>query len=101
MAVLDITEYGEIATTRKGETVMAGVEPSTTNQQVSITGSSLQSVVLSDTTKFVRIHCDAACRVKFGVNPVADANSMRLAASGTEYLGVVAPGLKIAVISTT
>ena len=101
MAILDITEYAELGVTGKGHTVMAGIEPSLGNQQVAITGAALQSVALKDNTKFVRIHCDAACRVKFGANPTADPNSMRLAASGTEYLGVSASGLKISVISTT
>lgn len=97
---LDITEYLELATTRGGERVMAGQEPSALNQQVAIGGTSTQSSAFSDVTRFVRVHADAACRVAIAVNPTATSASMRIGAGGTEYLGVQ-PGLKIAVIATT
>lgn len=100
MPILDITEYGELAVTGRGSLVMAGQEPSTRNQQVQIAASSRQSEALSDVTRFVRLHADAACRVIVGANPTASSTSMRMGAGGTEYLGVT-PGLKIAVIAST
>jgi len=99
MPILDITEYGELAMTGRGSLVMAGQEPSTRNQQVEIAASSAQSESLSDVTRFVRLHAEAACRVAVGANPTASSTSMRMGAGGTEYLGVT-PGLKIAVIAS-
>lgn len=99
MPILDITEYGELAVTGRGSLIMAGQEPSTRNQQVEIAASSGQSQALSDVTRFVRLHAEAACRVVVGANPTASSTSMRMGAGGTEYLGV-SPGLKIAVIAS-
>ncbi len=99
MPLLDITEYGEIATAGRGSLIMAGQEPSIRNQQVEIGATSAQSGALSDVTRFVRLHAEAACRVAVGTNPTASSTSMRMGAGGTEYLGVT-PGLKIAVIAS-
>jgi hypothetical protein len=100
MAILDITEYQELTASGRGHMVPAGQEPALLNQQVAIGASSVQSSVLSDTTRFVRLHADVACRIAIGANPTAASTSMRIGAGGTEYLGA-RPGLKIAVISTT
>jgi len=100
MAILDVTEYNELTQAGRGHLVMAGQEPCTLNQQVVVGASSAQSLAFADTTRFIRIHSDVACRVAIGANPTASTTSMRMGAGGTEYLGVL-PGLKIAVIATT
>lgn len=100
MAILDVTEYAELAYAGTGHRIPAGQEPSVRHQQVAIGATSVQSQVFMDTTRFIRIHSDVACRIAIGVNPTASAASMRVVAGGTEYLGVL-PGLKIAVIATT
>ncbi len=100
MAILDVTEYNELTQAGRGHLVMAGQEPCTLNQQVAVGASSAQSSAFADTTRFIRIHSDVACRVAIGANPTASTASMRMGAGGTEYLGVL-PGLKIAVIATT
>jgi hypothetical protein len=100
MAVLDISEYRDMARDSRGHGVPTGVEPSQTLQQVSIGGTSTQSSALGGSTRFVRLHADVACRVQIGSNPTASATSMRLAAGATEFFGVI-PGHKIAVVSTT
>lgn len=100
MAVVDISEYNELARDNAGIVLAAGKEPSSANQQVSITAGSLQSAAFADTTRFVRVHTDAACRVQFGTNPTAAATSKRMSAGQTEFFGVT-PGMKIAVITTT
>lgn len=100
MPLLDVTEYQELALAGRGHMVMSGQEPSLLNQQVSIGNVSTQSAAFSDTTRFVRIHAEAACRVSLGADPSATSASMRIGPGGTEYLGV-RPGLKIAVISST
>ena len=101
MAVLDITEYSQLATDASGRVIAAGSESGRiVHQQVAIGGTSAASAAFSSGTKFVRIHADTACRIEFAVAPTAASTSMRLPANGTEYLGV-REGLKVAVISTT
>jgi hypothetical protein len=100
MPILDVTEYTELSSSGGGHLVMAGQEPSLTNQQLNISGTSARSAAFGDVTRFIRIHSDTACRVAIGSNPTASSTSMRVGAGGTEYLGVM-PGLKIAVIAST
>jgi hypothetical protein len=100
MPTLDVTEYSTLATDGPGMRVMTGQEPALLNQQLAIGQSSLQSAAFADTTRFVRVHADVACRIAVGANPTASSGSMRIGPGGTEYLGVM-PGLKIAVIATT
>ena len=101
---LDITEYANLALDARGNVIPAGQEPSTTNQQLAIGGTSTPSLDFGGTTRFVRLHTDAACRVEFaknpGTNPTASAASMRLPAGATEFFGVM-PGYRLAVITTT
>ena len=99
MALLDITEYQNLAQDDNGNRIAAGREPSLGNQQVAIGGGSLQSAALGGVTRFVRLHADATCRIAFGVNPTAAATSQRMVAGQTEYFGVQ-PGIKIAVITS-
>lgn len=100
MAILDITEYEELAASAQGHRIPAGQEPNVAQQQVAIGATSAQSVAFGDRTRFIRLHADAPCRVAIGDNPTASSTSMRIGGGGTEYLGVY-PGLKLAVISTT
>jgi hypothetical protein len=100
MPTLDVTEYSTLATDAPGVRVMTGQEPSFVNQQLAIGAGSVQSAAFGDTTRFIRVHTDVACRVAVGSNPTASSASMRMNAGGTEFLGVL-PGLKIAVIATT
>lgn len=97
MAVLFISEYDNVARDNIGM-VQAGQEPAIATQTVAIGVGSVQSGAFSAQTKFVRIHTDAICSVKFGVNPTAAATDARLAANQTEFFGV-RPGQKVAVIT--
>jgi hypothetical protein len=97
---VDITEYAELARDAMNLTIPAGQEPATAEQQVAIGGGSVQSAAFASTTRFVRLHADAACRIAFGVNPTAAGTSRRLAAGQTEYFGVIG-GQKVAVITST
>jgi len=99
MATLDITEYTRLAADASGNTVMAGQEPGTV-QQVAISASNAQSSPLADSTRYVRLHTDTACRIAFGATPTASATTQRMAANSTEFFGVT-PGTRIAVIATT
>ena len=97
---LDVTEYDELAHAGNGSMVMAGQEPARATQQLAIGASATQSAPFDSATRFVRVHTDSPCRIKIGSNPTADGTSMRMAASQTEYLGVMG-GLRISVIQTT
>lgn len=99
MAVLDVTEYVNLARDGVGNVMPVGGEPAPT-QQVNITAGSLQSAAFGANSRLARVHADVACRVEFGTNPTATAASKRMAAGQTEYFGV-RPGDKVAVISTT
>lgn len=98
---LDITEYETLPRDASGVVIMTANEPARANQQVAIGGASAQSGVFDSATKFLRLHTDAACRLEFGVNPVASAASRRMAAGATEYVGIRCGGLRVAVITTT
>ncbi len=100
MATVEITEYSNQVIDEHGWRLARPKEPAITVQQVTISGSSVQSAAFNANTKFVRVHCDEPCRVAFGTNPTAAATSMRLGASKSEIFGAGA-GQKVAVITTT
>lgn len=106
MAVVYISEYSNLAKDLKIGKVNAGVEPALATQTVAIGGASVQSAALNAKTRFVRLHTDAICSFKFGVNPTATATDARLAANTTEFFGVdqlaaEAGTLEIAIITNT
>lgn len=105
MAIVDISEYPDMAFDGKGNPVQTGVEPAHVTQQISVSGVSAQSAALSTATRFVRIHSDVAVRLRFGENPTAAGTDMRMAAGATEYFGVKQNSssgpMKIAAITTT
>lgn len=97
MATLSIREYEHINVV-SGGIVPVAQEPAVTKQTVAIGGGSLQSAAFNERTRFVRLYCDVACSLEFGVNPTAAANSCSMGAGQTEYFGVQ-PGHKVAVIT--
>lgn len=99
MAKLFISEYDRMPADPRG-LVPTGSEPAVTTQAVAIGGASAQSAAFNARTKFIRLHTDAICSVKFGANPTATADDLRMAANQTEFFGVVG-GQKVAVISNT
>lgn len=100
MAVVYISEYAEQARDNRGYLLPAGQEPSLAEQTVAIGGASAQSAAFNAKTRFVRIHTDAICSLKFGSNPTATATTPRMPANGTEFFGVT-PGHKVAVITNS
>lgn len=97
MADLYISEYSHQARDAMGGVLPSGQEPAVTTQKVGIGGVSDQSLAFNEQTRFVRVHADVACHLKFGSNPTAAATGLRLAANQTEFIGVK-PGHKLAVI---
>lgn len=102
MAVLDISEYAELACDVNGHMIEAGLEPALTVQQVTVDVSSAQSAQFNAKTRVVRVHTDVPCRILFGADPtVTENNGKRLAAGQTEYFGVNGQPMKVAVIQTS
>lgn len=99
MATLYIAEFAALSGTANFP-VAGAFAPPIAEQTVGISGSSAPSAAFNTNTKFVRIHTDAICSIKFGASPTAAATNMRMAANQTEYFGVV-PGQKVAVITNT
>ena len=100
MPVLDITEYPALQLNSRFKTPLVGYEPNIAVQQLVIAAVSAPSAIFNGATGMVRLHTDVACRIAFAATPVAAATSMRLGANQTEYFSV-APGMKVAVITTT
>jgi hypothetical protein len=100
VAIVDISEYHTITQDQQTHEVQCGYEPAYASQQVNITASSVASAAFASNTRFVRIHTDAPCRIKFGATPTAAGTSMRMSAGSTEFFGVT-PGHQVAVITTT
>ena len=102
MATVYITEYKELAKVQvsKSDIFMAPLEPAIATQTVAIGGGSVQSAAFNADTRFVEIHVDAICSIKFGDSPTAAATNKRIAANQTQIFGVM-PGQKVAVITNT
>lgn len=103
MAKVFIECYDKMAHAWAGdEAIAAPSEPSAGGPltPVAIAGASAQSAVFPAGTRLIRVHTDAICSIKIGVNPVATADDKRMAAGSTEYFGVT-PGHKLAVITNT
>lgn len=101
MSLAYITEYSEMPRIN-GQIALVGQEPNAAMQApLTFTGTAGQSAAFNANTKFIRFHADGICSIKFGTNPTAVANTdMRLAASSTEFFGVV-PGQKVSVVTST
>ncbi len=98
MAIVDITEYSQMATDAAGRLLPAGKEPGA-YQQVAIGGAHAESAAFGEQCTFIRVHADAACRIAIGASPVAATTTPRLAAGATEFFGVKA-GHKLSVITS-
>jgi hypothetical protein len=105
MSKLYISEYARVtqASGPGSAVVQAPEEPPVTTQVVDFTSGVAQSVAFSVKTRFVRIHTDAICSVKFGAAPTATVNDPRLAAGQTELRGVPGDGsaAKVSAIANT
>lgn len=100
MATLYITEYATSGwTTAMG--LPCGQEPGLDQAPLTI-GAVAPSQPFQPTTRFVRLHCDSVCSVKFGPAGVTTAaiTNKRLNANQTEYFGVVG-GQVVSVIANT
>ena len=98
---LSVTEFRSARNARSALEPIAIIPP-LAEQTVAVGAASVQSSALNATTDMVRLLATESCSVSFGVNPVATAINMRLAAGLPEYFSVPANiSLKIAVIASS
>lgn len=98
MANLYISEYAVLASAQGGA-AQAAAEPALAVQKVDFSGGAALSSAFNSQTRFVRLHTDAICSVRFD-GSTATTSYPRMAADQTEYFGVQ-PGSKLSVISNT
>jgi hypothetical protein len=105
MAILYITEYVGQRRDPSGWAVAAGSEPAIATQAITYTGVAAPSAALNVKTRFVRLHSDGICSLKWGAAPVAVTTDPRYAAGVTEFVSVnevdVKAGLKVSAIVNT
>lgn len=99
MAKVYITEH-PLPRFHMGSPMPVLPSPPLASQTVAIGGATVQSAAFNADTQIVCVHTDAICSIEFGTNPVATANSRRIAANSTEFFQVE-PGHKIAVITNS
>jgi hypothetical protein len=88
-----------------GVTLQAPEEPPLATQVVDYTAGVAQSAAFNAKTRFVLLHNDSICAIKFGSNPTAvSGTDMRRAANQTTFHGLATNGVdasKVSAITTT
>jgi hypothetical protein len=99
MALMYITEYSKLARDEDGHIIQAGQEPALARQFITFTATAGASAAFNNSTRFVRISCDSAAFLTFGLTPVAvTAQDTPVAASTAEFFGVL-PGQKVSAVA--
>lgn len=100
MAKLYISEYTNLASyLGTANSVQAAGEPTTAVQVLDFSGGAVSSEAFNAQTRFVRLHTDAICSLRFD-GSAATISYPRMAADQTEYFGVRG-GSKLSVIANT
>lgn len=99
MAKLYISEYEALAGAQTRDPTQAAAEPAIAVQVVDFSGGAASSATFGSQTKFVRLHTDAICSVRFD-GQAATTSYPRMATDQTEYFGVQ-PGSKLSVIENS
>lgn len=105
MPTLYIAEYSRMAQVPNSGPQAVDESSLVAEQVIGISGNSAASAAFNLATRFVRLHCDAVCSVKFSLaaSPVAATNTnQRMAQNQTEVKGVPEGGTwQVAVISNS
>ena|SRR5215472_15645731 len=89
MARLYIAEYGTIVGLPATANGQVPLEPPLREQVIDFTGGVISSQPFQQTTRMLRLHCDAICSLIIGPPPqIATTNNGRWATNQTEYRGV-------------
>jgi len=82
-----ISEYAALTQTSSGvATAQAATLPPFADQKVDFSGGAASSAAFNSSTKFIRVHCDAACSIRIG--GTATTSNARIPTDGIEYFGV-------------
>jgi hypothetical protein len=105
MSKLYVSEYARVTqVSGPGNAVLpAPEEPPLATQIVDFASGAAQSAAFNAKTRFVRLHSDAVCSIRFAANPAATVNDPRLAAGQTELRGIPGDGsaAKVSAIANT
>jgi hypothetical protein len=106
MSKLYIAEYARLTQASgpgNAATVQAPEEPPIATQIVDFASGAAASAAFNAKTRFVRLHTDAICSVRFGAAPTATVNDPRMAAGQTELRGIALDGgaAKVSAIANT
>ena len=105
MSKLYISEYVRVTQSSGpgNALVQAAEEPPIATQVVDFGSGAAQSAAFNAKTRFVRLHADTVCSVKFGADPTATANDARMSGGLTEFRGIPTDGsaAKVSAISNT
>ena len=85
MALLNITEFRDLAEDSKGRQVQIGKFPAVRSKSLTYT-TSTDYVALKKRTRFIRLLADADAYIEFG--GAATVDSMKIEANVAEYFGV-------------
>lgn len=93
-----ITEFSILtATASGGGSAQAASLPPLAEQKVDFSGGAASAAAVGNQTKYIRIHCDAACSIRVG--GTATTSFMRIPLDGVEYFGIQ-PGAVVSVIAS-
>ena len=98
MAQLNISEHDPL-NYFGSDSVPALKVPPRVKQQLTFSGSSVQSAAFGSGSYLIRVHTDTVCRLEFGDNPTAAATSAIVLSAGDREVFNVNPGDKLAVIA--
>jgi hypothetical protein len=90
-----IAEFSALGTAIFGPPQIAPLPP-LVNQKVDFSGGAASASAFGSQTKYIRLHCDAAC--SYSVSGTATTASPRIPLDGVEYFGVQ-PGQVLSVIA--
>jgi hypothetical protein len=94
--MLSITEYANALIFASGAPIPA--EPNFGTQTVDIKSTNQQSEPFGPAVRFIRIHTDRDCAIKFGPSPEASPADTRMSANAVEVFAVQ-PGHRVSVIA--
>lgn len=98
MSKLYISEHAEIGEAQTGGSAQVAVVPPIAVQVVDFTAGAASSAAFNAKTRFVRLHADAICSIRF--DGVATTAYPRMAADQTEYFGVES-SIQVSAIANT
>jgi hypothetical protein len=91
-----ITEFGVVGTAANASQVQIAALPPLNHQKVDFSAGAANATAFNAQTKYIRVHCDAACSIRIG--GTATTSYLRIPTDAAEYFGVQ-PGAVLSVIA--